>query len=463
MVKLYIVVFLPCVCSVYIIIAQTGEKVQTGEDACPGETPTYENPFSVYQFYVIYDRIIIIRTGRRKGSSPARQHEVGTRTGEGKIMKELYRTEISGGNMDFLMGEEHTPRQMVEFLNSGAVFRGFDDVIKRLYPGEDLGERLTAGMERLTGESHESTARKVRNWLNGRSVPRGRETLFQMCFALGLDEARASRLLGAADGMGIHYRDPEELVYAYALRTGRSYEEAQKLKKDAEEICRERPAERREEEPAYTRRIQEAFLRVRTDGELMDFFRENGGNLGKLHETAYRKFAELLEILRRPEGERDKAGPAGEEERAYTMEEIVFHYLGMNVPEGRKLEEMTPLQKLVKKYWPNESSLVNMKNRKEDVSRKVMILLYLIIESYNEEDWEEDLEEEPEDGDTRLEIRLEKLNLFLDAYGMSLLDPGNAFDLLVLYAMRAEEMGEQMELVLDELYMGRGRRKKVEK
>ena len=79
----------------------------------------------------------------------------------------------------------------------------------------------------------------------------------------------------------------------------------------------------------------------------------------------------------------------------------------------------------MKKYWPNESSLVNMRNRKEDVSRKVMILLYLIIESYNEEDWDEDGWdedgwddwEEDEDGDTRLEIRLEKLNLFLDAYG----------------------------------------------
>ena len=43
---------------------------------------------------------------------------------------------------------------------------------------------------------------------------------------------------------------------------------------------------------------------------------------------------------------------------------------------------------------------------------------------------------------------------------MNLLDPGNAFDLLVLYAMRAEEMGEQMEMVMDELYTGQGRRKK---
>lgn len=381
---------------------------------------------------------------------------------------EQFRTRISGNNMGFLMGEEHSPRQMVEFLNSGAMFRGFDDVIKSMYPGEDLGARLTKGMEELTGENHDSVARKVRNWLNGRNAPQSRETLFQISFVLGLGEEQASRLLGMVDGMGIHYRNPDELVYAYALRAGLSWKEAVRLKAKALEIMEERRSGADGEETVYTRQLREAFLSVKTEEDLMNFFRQNGRRLGRLHETAYRKFVELLEILRKPESERDIAGPAGEEEKAYTMEEIISNYLGMNVPEGRRLGTMTPLQKLVKKYWPNESSLVNMRNRKEDVSRKVMILLYLIIESYNEEDWDEDSWdedgwddwEEDEDGDTRLEIRLEKLNLFLDAYGMNLLDPGNAFDLLVLYAMRAEEMGEQMEMVMDELYTGQGRRKK---
>lgn len=376
---------------------------------------------------------------------------------------EQFRTRISGNNMGFLMGEEHSPRQMVEFLNSGAMFRGFDDVIKSMYPGEDLGARLTKGMEALTGENHDSVARKVRNWLNGRNAPQSRETLFQISFVLGLGEEQASRLLGMVDGMGIHYRNPDELVYAYALRAGLSWKEAIRLKAKALEIMEERRSGADGEETVYTRQLREAFLSVKTEEDLMNFFRQNGRRLGRLHETAYRKFVELLEILRKPESERDIAGPAGEEEKAYTMEEIISNYLGMNVPEGRRLGNMTPLQKLVKKYWPNESSLVNMRNRKEDVSRKVMILLYLIIESYNEEDWDEDGWddwEEDEDGDTRLEIRLEKLNLFLDAYGMNLLDPGNAFDLLVLYAMRAEEMGEQMEMVMDELYTGQGRRKK---
>ena len=117
---------------------------------------------------------------------------------------EQFRTRISGNNMGFLMGEEHSPRQMVEFLNSGAMFRGFDDVIKSMYPGEDLGARLTKGMEALTGENHDSVARKVRNWLNGRNAPQSRETLFQISFVLGLGEEQASRLLGMVDGMGIH-------------------------------------------------------------------------------------------------------------------------------------------------------------------------------------------------------------------------------------------------------------------
>ena len=36
----------------------------------------------------------------------------------------------------------------------------------------------------------------------------------------------------------------------------------------------------------------------------------------------------------------------------------------------RKVKNMTGLQKLVKRYWPNESTLVKMRTRREDVTAR---------------------------------------------------------------------------------------------
>ena len=55
-------------------------------------------------------------------------------------------TEISGNNLGFLMGDERSPRQMVEFLKEGARLRSFGDVLRQVYPHEDLAARLTGGL-----------------------------------------------------------------------------------------------------------------------------------------------------------------------------------------------------------------------------------------------------------------------------------------------------------------------------
>jgi hypothetical protein len=63
----------------------------------------------------------------------------------------------------------------------------------------------------------------------------------------------------------------------------------------------------------------------------------------------------------------------------------------MGVPMERQLSDYSTIQKMVKKYWPGVRSIKAMKNRKEDVNRKTLILLYLVTggvreETYNEED-----------------------------------------------------------------------------
>lgn len=363
-------------------------------------------------------------------------------------------TVISGSNMSFLEGEERTPGEIVEFLKTEALFRNFGTVLQRVYPGEDLAPRLSAGLAELTGEETESVARKVRNWVRGKNMPKNRETLFQICFVLGLDEERACRVLASASDTGIHYRNPKELAYAYALRAGKTYGEALLLEQQAREFYPEKGKKKRgkkaEEIQVYTRQLRSEFSLVESEEELFEFLREHREVLGELHETAYEKFMELLGRLQNPESGN------WEDEEKYTMDQVVREYIRMNVPETRKLSDYSDLQRLVKKYWPNESSLLNMKNRREDVSRKVLLLLYLVTEEFDEpeeEDWY--LEEDEDDPDTVLEMRFERVNLFLESCGMNRLDPGSPFDFLVLYAMKTDGgdfVSDRMREVLDELF-----------
>ena len=104
-------------------------------------------------------------------------------------------TVISKHNMEFLKGEEKTAAEMVEFLNQGAMYRSFEQVLKKVYQEQDLKIRLESGMADLTGDSRESIVRKVSNWIKGKNIPKNRETLFQICFVLGLDESRANLIL----------------------------------------------------------------------------------------------------------------------------------------------------------------------------------------------------------------------------------------------------------------------------
>lgn len=380
-------------------------------------------------------------------------------------------TIISGNNISFITGKDKTPEEMIQFLNEGAMFRSFTSLLAGLYKKEDLEMKLTEGLAELNHENRDSTARKVKNWLAERSLPKNRETLFQICFILKLNEYESSKILGSVSDTGIHYRNPEELAYAYALRTGKSYMEAVELKQKAVSIYELEKGKGLEETSViYTRQIRNAFVHVSEDQEFYDFIREHSAKLGKLHETAYRKFAELLNCLQKPEAE---GGETAEGEKEYTLEKIMDTYIQMKVPieernrqgedkKQRKVKNMTGLQKLVKRYWPNESTLVKMRTRREDVNRKTLLLLYLVTEAFDADPgdtkdicYEEDLEE---DADTLLEIRLEKMNLFLEEYGMNRLDPGNVFDFLILYAMRAEEDEDartRMENVLEVLFEDR--------
>ena len=204
-----------------------------------------------------------------------------------------------------------------------------------------------------------------------------------------------------------------------------------------------------------------------------------------MHLTAYIDFLKMLSYLQDPDKDFDDSyydymkkhkdeydGREIDDLRKHeegltskSVEQVVAEFMQMHVPENTSKgkgktaskKDFSPLQKAIKKNWPSESIIFKMKNRDIDVSRKVMLLLFLLTEEFevvvpagaNEDDFDviwgpDDLDfgDGEEDANERMEIRVTQINLFLDNYGMKRLDPGNPFDFLILYALKASYEGE---------------------
>lgn len=381
-------------------------------------------------------------------------------------------TTITKHNKGFLDQKPRTAKEVVEFLEQGAMYRSFPYLISELYEGDDALARLQKGICEITGKSEENVRKKTQNWMNNKNLPQQREDLFQICFILGLDEEKSNYFLGVMSENRIHYRNPSELAYAFALRTGRSYKEAVRLREEAccifeeektkhkDELCRietirQNGAWNNKEAILYTERNKELFESVNSEEDFFAFFHENSVYLGIQHETAYAKFMELLNRLQNTD-ETD--------ERKYSMEQVVEDYLRMNVPQTKQVGKMTAQQKLIKKFWPSKTALDKMKNRQSDVNRKTMILLYMITEEFDKEIVDEEEYfycDEDREADDLFEIRRDQMDLFLNKYGMNTLDYGNPFDLIVLYSLhpslsKTEDdfVSERMEQVMEILYEG---------
>lgn len=433
-----------------------------------------------------------------------------------KFSNEREYTYISSNNLTGIKSQALSPEELINFMENGFICRTFKDTITQFYieyenKKQEKGEIkrfLSARLSDMTKISYDNMSRNVRNWMNGINIPQ-REQLFQMCFALELDESRASQLLASISDTGIHYRNPEELVYAFGLRQKMSYGETVQLKNEIMEKYYQNKkdassSEKNREAKVYTRQIQRKFLdEVHTVEDLKQFFEENSGVFGKIHEAAYDEFMRMLKLLQNPETDfeaywmqylKENTGYSEEERqkeverikqdlKKKSVEEIIEEYLRMYVPKntsrkktGEGKRNYTYLQRVIKKNWPSESIISKMKTKEMDVSRKVLLLLFLLTEEFEvsdlinreqEDDIFSDLDEgdeylsdlgEMEDANDRMERRIVQLNLFLEAYGMNQLDPGSAFDCFVLYALKAsydgdeDNMGERFKSVLKLLF-----------
>ena len=195
-----------------------------------------------------------------------------------------------------------------------------------------------------------------------------------------------------------------------------------------------------------TRQLVSIFSDVRDDGDFSRLYEAYLGAFGTLHQRAWDYFDRYFQALLFPS--------AGEER--YSIQRAMDTYLTLHMPSGSRRRDLTLIQRMLKQGWPNATKLKNICARKEDVPRKLLLLLYLVTENVVDGSYDE-LDEDYLSPEELFEEHWWRVNLMLQDCGMPTLDPRNAYDWLVLYslnsALRQEEaMGERMEAVLAVLF-----------
>ena len=339
---------------------------------------------------------------------------------------------------------EMTPKMAAAYLRDLRIpLRRFGDVLREMYPYPDLSLRVAA-LFAEGGTALESGKRKVSNWLSSACKPGSREDVFRIAFALDLSEEQADRLLGLCTDYGINYRCGRELVYAWCLRSGRGYRDARKLYRSLPP----EPPQGVNADIELTHRLHWLFLQAETEEDLRRYYQENLPYFGSYHIRSYFYFQQYIGCLIRPDSSN------GEQEKPYSLEQVTEVYLSMHMPSGADRRGYSAIQKLIKRNWPNATALKNIVSQKQEVPRKLLLLLYIITENVKNGEYAE-TDEDYLSLEDRLDSHWWSVNAMLSDCGMPGLDPRNAFDWLVLYALTAtgdESMSERMEKVLDDLF-----------
>lgn len=338
--------------------------------------------------------------------------------------------------------------------------RRFADILTRFSPeGHDKQRLVEALCQNDPSRKRDSMDKKVRGWLSGKYQPTAREDLLELCFVLKLGVEDADAFLATSGDEGLHWRNPRELTYAYALRKGMSYPEAAAL------YARVKPPEAFGDsavpESSYTPQARQEAVQIETEEALKRYLYEVSEKLGAFHNRAYQVFSELMDLLERPES------AAQAEEEAYTTRRIVETYLDRRLPADWDKARLDEKRRCILAGWPDEATLSRMKNRKADVTRKVLMLLFLASDGGeaseedwpDDEDWDGELPDETNEADDAFRSSYLRMNQMLAACGYRMLDPRSPFDWIGLYCMRVgddpaamEGLGERLSQMLDCLF-----------
>ena len=161
-------------------------------------------------------------------------------------------------------------------LHESAYLRTAAETLSR-YCGVDMADvgRLRATVTDLLTKSDpsakkDSVDRKVRTWLNDQILYISKKSALQLAFALQLPVSEAEEMLWRLCGEGFHWRDPEDIIWLFALDHGMSYADACALADRMMPVYR-LPDGMPADQETMTENIRQQVVRLHTEEELQDF------------------------------------------------------------------------------------------------------------------------------------------------------------------------------------------------
>lgn len=341
--------------------------------------------------------------------------------------------------------------EAVRLLRQEMKPRTLPEKLQRFAKGRDIRALLAEGFKRNHPDKKpESMDRKVRDWFGGKDRALRKEDALEVCFILGLTVEEADELLMLLVEEGFHWRSPEEIVFIYALGKGLDYPAACALNERMQPLLKGISAQGREE--TFTAVVRTQVAALDNEQQLAEYLAHASAQLGRYHNTAYSLFMEYMGLL-----EDGSVADLLEDASAMTTRDVVeqyFHRRFVPPTKGdRASTALSAIQRSIQSTWPDEIAISRMKNRAADVTRKVMILLFIATDGGFSDEDDEFLDEWEET--SVFEDAYARLNDMLALCGFSPLDPRAPFDWMMLYCLCVEDIFDvdaQMAAFLETLF-----------
>lgn len=357
---------------------------------------------------------------------------------------EKFEYDISDGAGEYTLSaidnlfDEFDAEEVAQQLKNNEEFRTFDEgltdvLITSGYTGDiySVSEKTKYLLSAVKDAGGSLSRPTVHDWLTGKRRPKcnseGREKMFLLCFALHMDLAKTiSFFRKVYFDQPFNFRNSDECIYYYCLKTRKSYGETKRLK---QYLAEKRNKQNFEPELSdHTIFVRDRLEQIETESELIEYLALNIPKNSLYYQTA----REYITILR------DEAIELAKRENTFFKKQFSgrtgtgtdFLLKVIYSGEYKTLIEDKEITELVRRNFPRKMefsmAMTDNENVTADLMRKCLILL-LFYNTYVKIT----LEDVKEDFNTFERFYSESSNV-LNECGFAPLYPLNPYDRIFL-------------------------------